>query len=76
MLNSTSLSLTNPIQSGVVVHHDVEDDQHSQVCVEGGEGHHAAELSLVHHIHECGKHEDFGNAIKGSFEQKEYLVCS
>ena len=61
---------------GVAIHNDVEDDQHSQVDVEGGEGHHATELALVHHVHECGKHENFGSTIKGGFEQKKQLICS
>ena len=61
---------------GVVVHNDIEDDQHRKVDVEGSEGHHAAKLALVHHIHECGKHKNFGNTVEGSFEQKKHLICS
>ena len=71
--------LTNPcfcrFVIGVVIYNDVEYNQHSQVGVEGGEGHHAAELALVHHVHECGKHENFGNTVKAGFEQKKQLVC-
>ena len=59
---------------GVVVNNDVEDDQQNQVGIEGGEGHQAAELALVHHVHECGKHQNFGYTIKSGFEQKKYLV--
>ena len=72
--------LTNPcfcrLVISVVIHNDVEDDQHSQGEIECGEGHHAAELALVHHVHECGKHQNFGKTVRGCFEQKKYLVGS
>ena len=60
----------------VVIDNDVEDDQHCQVEVEGGEGHQAAELAIIDHKHKCGKHEDFGDTIKGGLEQKKNLASS
>ena len=76
-----SKSLTNPcfcwLVIVVVIDNDVEDDQHQhhQGEVESSEGHQAAELAIVNHKHEGGKHEDFGDTVKGGLEQKQYYVC-
>ena len=60
----------------VVIHYDVEDDQHCQVEVKGNEGHQAAELAIVHHKHKGGKYENFGDTVKGGLEQKKNLASS
>ena len=75
-----SKSLTNPcfcwLVIVVVIDNDVEDDQHCQGEIEGSEGHQAAELAPVHHKHEGGKHQNFGDTVKGGLEQKKNLASS
>ena len=56
-----------------MVYHRVVDDDYAEGGVVGGEGHHAAELSLVHHVHVRPKKRNFGYTVKCGFKQQENL---
>ena len=57
-----------------MVYHRVVDDDYAKGGVVGGEGHHAAELPLVHHVHVRPKKSDFGYTVKCGFKEQENLA--
>ena len=57
-----------------MVYDDIEYQKNSKSGIVSSDSHESRELSIIHHKHEDGEHEDAWCAIKDGFEQQEHQV--